>query len=62
MDHKTTLVRLMQTSGTVRLHDREVAITGPRDALENGLTYLTEDRKRDGLLLDKSIAHNVIFA
>ncbi|MBQ8733272.1 MAG: sugar ABC transporter ATP-binding protein, partial [Anaerotignum sp.] len=34
----------------------------PRQALANGIGFITEDRKVEGLLLDKSIAENIHIA
>lgn len=61
---RTELARLIfgadaKTSGTVSLEGRELAISGPRDALDAGIAYLTEDRKGLGLFLDMSISDNI---
>lgn len=45
--------------GTIRLDGRAVAVRAPRDAIALGLYLVPEDRKRSGLVLDMSIAHNV---
>ncbi|MDT0684703.1 sugar ABC transporter ATP-binding protein [Roseicyclus sp. F158] len=47
------------SAGCVEIAGRAVSITRPRDALEHGLCYLTEDRKLRGLLLDKSMRVNL---
>jgi rhamnose transport system ATP-binding protein len=39
-----------------------VNIRSPRDALNLGIVYLTEDRKRDGLFIDLSVLHNATAA
>jgi ribose transport system ATP-binding protein len=46
-------------AGTVRVHGREVAISNPADAARAGIGYLSEDRKRYGLLLGRSVRDNV---
>ncbi len=61
---RTELARLIygadrRTSGTVTLNGRDLAIHSPGNALDNGIAYLTEDRKALGLFLDMSIAQNV---
>ena len=61
---RTELARLVygadhRTSGTVTLEGRALAIAAPRDALDAGIAYLTEDRKALGLFLDMSISDNI---
>ncbi|TCR71416.1 sugar ABC transporter ATP-binding protein [Rhizobium sp. BK376] len=61
---RTELARLIfgadqKTSGTVSLDGRELTITGPRDAMDAGIAYLTEDRKGLGLFLDMTINENI---
>lgn len=61
---RTELARLIfgadaKTSGTVTLDGRELAIGGPRDAMDAGIAYLTEDRKGLGLFLDMTINENI---
>ena len=36
-------------SGQIFIHDREVTITSPEDAIKAGLVLVPEDRARDGL-------------
>jgi len=43
----------------IEIAGREVTIKKPRDALDHGLCYLTEDRKLRGLLLDKTMRVNL---
>ena len=50
------------TSGTVKMDGKPVRITKPRDAMENGIAYLAEDRKRDGIVGDLSVRENIILA
>ena len=49
-------------SGIVRIRGKEVDIRTPEQAVKNGICYLSEDRKRYGLLLDKSVAENSALA
>lgn len=61
---RTELARLVfgadrKTSGSVTLEGRELAIAGPRDAMDAGIAYLTEDRKGLGLFLDMTINENI---
>jgi ribose transport system ATP-binding protein len=46
-------------AGTVRVAGRPVPAGSPRAAIEQGLVLVPEDRKRDGLLLDLSVAENI---
>jgi ribose transport system ATP-binding protein len=48
--------------GTVQVHGQEVAISNPADAARVGIGYLSEDRKRYGLLLGRSVRDNVALA
>ena len=50
------------TSGTVKMHDKEVKIAKPKDAMKNGIGYLPEDRKGDGIIQDLSVRENIILA
>lgn len=44
--------------GTIELGGRPVAIHSPRAAIDNGLGFVTEDRKSGGLVLGMSIREN----
>ena len=46
-------------SGEVYLKGKKVEFKKPVDAIKNGLAYVTEDRKGEGLVLPMSIAHNI---
>jgi ABC-type sugar transport system ATPase subunit len=46
-------------SGTVLLDEKVVEFSSPAEAIENGIAYLSEDRKTGGLFLSMSIAANV---
>ena len=50
------------TSGKIYIKGKEVEIKSPRDAIRNGIAFLTEDRKGQGLVLSESIANNMILA
>jgi ribose transport system ATP-binding protein len=49
-------------SGTVELEGKELRIRNPRDAIEAGIGYLTEDRKGEGLALELGIHKNITLA
>lgn len=46
-------------SGKVFIDGQEVHIRNPRQAIAAGIGFITEDRKTEGLLLEKSIAENI---
>ena len=48
-----------KTSGTVTLKDVELKIDGPADAVDAGIGYLSEDRKKYGLLLIQDVTFNI---
>jgi len=47
-------------AGTVRIDGKEVAVRSVRDAVQNGVGYLTEDRKLHGLFLSLSVEMNLV--
>ena len=47
------------TSGEIFIRGKEVKIKKPQDAIDNGIGFITEDRKIEGLMLDKSIEENI---
>jgi ribose transport system ATP-binding protein len=48
--------------GKIRIRGREVVIDSPRAAIQAGVGFLTEDRKRQGLVLGLSVTENVCLA
>jgi len=50
------------TGGSVRVGGRNVRITKPIQAMKRGIGYLSEDRKRDGIIAELSVRDNIIFA
>ncbi len=49
-------------SGKIFIEGKEVKIKNPRQAIAAGIGFITEDRKTEGLLLEKSIADNIAIA
>ena len=49
-------------SGEIYVNGKPVSIKSPKDAVNLGIGYLSEDRKRYGLMLDKSVAENTALA
>jgi len=50
------------TGGIVHIKGQPVKITKPVDAMRNGIGYLAEDRKRDGIIAELSVRENIILA
>lgn len=49
-------------SGEITVGGKKVTIKNPSDAVSCGIGYLSEDRKRFGLALGLSVAHNSVLA
>ena len=49
-------------SGTIEVKGKQVKITSPRQAINVGIAFLTEDRKGQGLVLAEPIKSNLILA
>ena len=45
--------------GTIKLRGREIKVTNPADAARHRIGYLSEDRKRFGLLLEQEVGANI---
>jgi ABC-type sugar transport system ATPase subunit len=50
------------STGDILVAGRQVHITSPASAISQGLAFVTEDRKRDGLALDCSVVDNAGLA
>lgn len=50
------------TTGELLIEGKPVSIKSPIDAMNNGLGFITEDRKTEGLMLEDSIAKNISIA
>ena len=51
-----------KTGGEVFMDGRKVRINKPLDAMKQGVGYLPEDRKQDGIVGDLSVRENIILA
>ncbi len=49
-------------SGKIFVDGEKVKIKNPRQAIDAGIGFITEDRKTEGLLLEKSISENIEIA
>jgi len=61
---RTELARVLfgidrKLGGDIRLHGKILTIASPREAIDNGIFLVPEDRKRSGLLLDVLISENI---
>jgi D-xylose transport system ATP-binding protein len=51
-----------KTDGEIFVENRKVSIASPSEAIKNGIGFVTEDRKRFGLILDQTISDNMTLA
>ena len=49
-------------AGKVKKNGKDVKIAKPLDAMKNGIAYLPEDRKLDGIVGDLSVRENIVLA
>jgi rhamnose transport system ATP-binding protein len=47
------------TSGTIRLRGKSIAVNSPREGMNLGIAYVSEDRRQLGLILPMSIFANI---
>jgi rhamnose transport system ATP-binding protein len=64
---RTELARVLfgitpANSGVIELDGQALNIRSPQDALEAGIAYVPEDRRRHGVILEMSVAANVTMA
>jgi ABC-type sugar transport system ATPase subunit len=50
------------TEGEIHIEGKKVSIDSPSEAIRQGIGFVTEDRKRYGLILDQTIANNMTLA
>ncbi len=48
--------------GKLRIKNEDIIISAPIKAMKKGIGYLSEDRKRDGIIGDLSVRENIILA
>jgi len=46
-------------SGSTIVFGKNVVMSSPQEAIKNGIAYVSEDRKRDGLILSEDIGQNI---
>ncbi len=50
-----------KSGGSVKVHGKKAEIRKPREAIKNGLAFLTEDRRGNGLFLESSVLDNIML-
>jgi len=50
------------TEGQIIVNGKKVKINNPADAVSNGIGYLSEDRKRFGVLLNQDVKFNIVLS
>ncbi|MFC4718407.1 sugar ABC transporter ATP-binding protein [Enterococcus lemanii] len=63
---RTEMARLIfgadkKDSGEIFVRGNKVEITQPRDAVNHGIGYLSEDRKQFGVIVGMSVANNIVL-
>jgi ribose transport system ATP-binding protein len=64
---RTELMRVIfgldrKDEGEIYLNGKKVRIASPEEAINLGIGYITEDRHKEGLVLEKSIRDNIVMA
>lgn len=59
---KTIFGEYKKTSGKIKIKGQEVEIKNIQEAIEYGICYLSEDRKKEGCVLGLSVADNMILS
>lgn len=59
---KAVVGAIAKSKGEIYVHGKPVKINSPLDAINNGIGYLPEDRKTEGLILSKSVKENITMA
>ena len=62
---RTELVRALfgldkKENGKLKINGHEVTIKNPQDAMKNGLAFIPEDRRRQGLVMEHSLKQNIL--
>lgn len=62
---RTELVRALfgldkKDKGSIKIDGKGVNIKSPRDAMGQGLAFIPEDRRRQGLIMEHTVKHNIL--
>ncbi|MFQ0815433.1 D-ribose transporter ATP-binding protein [Brucella anthropi] len=58
-DVMKALFGMAQPTGEIRLDGQPVTLASPTDAIRNGIAFVTENRKEEGLVLPHSVERNI---
>ncbi len=56
---KAVIGEIKKDSGEIFLEGKKILIKNPKDAISRGICYLSEDRKKEGLVLGLSVRENI---
>ncbi|SHK36343.1 monosaccharide ABC transporter ATP-binding protein, CUT2 family [Clostridium cavendishii DSM 21758] len=59
---KTIFGDFKAIEGTIELEGKEIKINCPREAIDKGICYLSEDRKKEGCVLNLSVGENMTLS
>jgi ribose transport system ATP-binding protein len=59
---KTIFGEYKHTSGEIYVEGKKVKINSPKDAINNAICYVSEDRKKEGLVLGLSVGRNMTLS
>lgn len=58
-DVMNAIFGMVKSEGRIEINGRHVRINSPVDAIANGIAFVTENRKEQGLVLSQSVMHNI---
>lgn len=58
-DVMNALFGMVKSDGSIRINGRETRLHSPVDAIANGIAFVTENRKEQGLVLSQSVMQNI---
>ncbi|MBQ0709292.1 MULTISPECIES: sugar ABC transporter ATP-binding protein [unclassified Ochrobactrum] len=58
-DVMKALFGMLPPSGTIELDGKAITLGSPSDAIRNGIAFVTENRKEEGLVLPHSVERNI---
>lgn len=51
-----------KSSGEIMINGKKLEMSSPKDAIKNKIAYLSEDRKKEGLVLNLTVGHNMTLS
>ncbi|MGX5707774.1 sugar ABC transporter ATP-binding protein [Brucella lupini] len=58
-DVMKALFGMLRPTGEIRLDGKAITLSSPTDAIRNGIAFVTENRKEEGLVLPHSVERNI---